>query len=607
MGFTRFLRLETYKLFEKRKLAILIAFSLLAIFFIQSGISQYKDTPKEIKHFQEFEKERVENFRYYLQYGTYGFRLLYVPGPLSALFSNAGIIKSNLNAFIDSGERMKIYEPFKGKNAFIGYTNIFLNLSGLIFLLGSLLSLLYGFEAFRDRDFLKLQDGTGNRKNLFWFILVSRLLLLLGCCLVLITTIWLLYLLNGLTVNLGHVIIYGLAVFLMSAFFMLGGVFAGALKSRWVGIAVVISVWLVFIFGLPAIVGKIVSNRAEFIISTYEMDMNKFKLMMDIENKALEQAGKINIKNTNVEIRQKLHEYFWNNEFKQIFDHEHTMINEMKGVVSLHYNLSLIFPTSFFLSVNNEISGRGYENLMTFYDYALKHKKGFIRYYAEKSFYTGEKEVKAYLKGNKNVFRASSTLPGNFGFGVVITCFWLLLLLFLSWLAFNRMLNALPDTDSDTEPKYLKPDEFKKSKITAVVTFTPVLLANFLETLKKQGIRFVFAPGPDIMPGDVSVKSLFAFFGVPVPDRLQPVTGEQVGSLAPDHQALVTFELARSFTGAEFFIFNDFLAGLSDKFAEYFAGILDTLKKGRKIVYFTNAVPKVGDNVIRRANERQPF
>jgi hypothetical protein len=92
MGFKKFLFWEASRISCIRKVLILLIFYLFSVYLIQSGIGQFRENLGERVHFQEFEKIRVENFQFYAQYGTYGFRLLFIPGPLSGLFSNAGII-----------------------------------------------------------------------------------------------------------------------------------------------------------------------------------------------------------------------------------------------------------------------------------------------------------------------------------------------------------------------------------------------------------------------------------------------------------------------------------------------------------------------------------
>ena len=585
MGFKKFLFLEASRIFCIRKALILLLFYLFSIYFIQSGIGQYKENLREKEPFQEYEKIRVENFQYYAQYGTYGFRLLFIPGPLSALVSNAGVINTNINAFIDAGERMKIYESFKGKTAFIGYTSIFMNLTGFILLFYSLLVLFYGQESYRNHEFLKFLECKLSRKKLFLMIFLSRLLLLLSWCLLIALTAWFLYMLNGINrINVGMFALYNLVAFIMLGFFLFCGMLAGTFKNKLTRIVFIFALWLLFVFFIPALVSKIVYNRAESIMSTYKMDIEKFKVMMSIEKKAKEEAGKLDVDNVNTEIRRKLYEYFWNNEFKTIFGYEQSMINEMKDVVSLYHNLSLFFPTSFFLSANNEISGCGYESLIAFYEYAYKLKMGFVQYYAEKSFYSGEKTVKPFLKGDENIFHGSSHLPAKFDFGLLISIFWLLIPLFLLWIRFNRVLDLAQDTQRE-----LSPGELKKDNTNIILTSDKGILTQLIAKLRFQNIPFLYVPGPGNLPGDTTVKNLLFFFGLAVTEALKGIAGKYIFTLEPDQKGKVFVEIIKSLK-ADVIVFDNFLAGLSDDAINYFAGVLSSLKKGRTVVYFTNSL-----------------
>jgi len=62
MGFKKFLFLEANRIFCIRKALILLLFYLFSIYFIQSGISQYKENLREKEPFQEYEKIRVETY-----------------------------------------------------------------------------------------------------------------------------------------------------------------------------------------------------------------------------------------------------------------------------------------------------------------------------------------------------------------------------------------------------------------------------------------------------------------------------------------------------------------------------------------------------------------
>jgi hypothetical protein len=282
------------------------------------------------------------------------------------------------------------------------------------------------------------------------------------------------------------------------------------------------------------------------------------------------------------------------------------MINEMKDVVSLYHNLSLFFPTTFFLSSNNEISGCGYESLIGFYDHAYKLKMGFIQYYAEKSFYSEEKEktVKPFLNGDENIFYATSNLPAKFDFGLVISLLWLLILLYLLWIRFNRMLDSVQDTQRE-----LNPDELKNNKTNVIFTLDKGLLPQLIKKLRLQNTSFLAVPGPDSLPGDTTVKNLLSLFGLAVPEALKEIAGKYVFTLEKDQRGEVLLEITGSLK-ADVLIFDNFLAGLSDAIIHSFANILKSLKKGRKVVYFTNSIlinTIIGDKVKRFNDEDIPF
>ncbi|MCP4221353.1 MAG: hypothetical protein GY765_42400 [bacterium] len=588
-------------------MAVVFIFVLLAGYFIQYGIGRYKDALEEKSNFLNLENKKIERIVYIPQMGFYGVKLLFVPSPLIAFF-NAGPVPENMTGFIDSSERMIIYNSLRGQNAFSGFTSLFVNFAGFVLLFGSLLALVYGYTGSKDHQWLKFLEGlTGSRKKLFFYLLTGRAILLLAVCLVLAAVSMLLFLINGVGLNPGKVLIYILAVFLMLLCFLFIGLGAGALKSQVTGGVMMGAGWLLLAFLLPVLLCHWTYSRAAGIESPFKVDTEKQKLFMGYEKGSNEKAGKFDASKRGTEYEKLMFLEFWNNGFKKSMEYDEKMLEQVKEQGTFFQTLDGFCPSTFFLSVSNEISGGGFINLVSFQKYTQKMKKDFIWFYAD-LYILSKKSFKPFIQGTENIFEGKSRLPHNFSFGLAVLVIWLAGLLFLIWLAFNRLLDRLPDIgETEAETKDFKQDEFKKNRVTSVVTFNSALLVHFLERLRKHENRHIFAPGPDSLPGDVRVKNLFSFFGLPVPERLQPMADRYVGSLKKDYKALAVLEIIRTFEETEFFIFNDFLAGLSEQFAEYFAGVLDTLKKSRKIVYFTDSMPKIGDDIIRRANERQPF
>lgn len=93
---------------------------------------------------------------------------------------------------------------------------------------------------------------------------------------------------------------------------------------------------------------------------------------------------------------------------------------------------------------------------------------------------------------------------------------------------------------------------------------------------------------------------VFFFFKLPIPEKLKPLENENICDLDEDYRAMILTEIIRT-SEADVFIFNNFLVGLSDKFYDYFADLLQTLKKDRYVIYFSRSMSasKIGDSTAR--------
>ncbi len=603
MAFSKFFGANLSRFLCKRNVIILLMFLLFVGYFGQDGTAKYKQALSNKDKFNDFEAQKVKQFVHYGQYGTYGFRLLLFPHYLSSLLSDGGIIDTDLHAFIDSGERLKLYRPMKGKYAF-SVANEFMTFTGFILLFGSLFWAMYGLDSTKDKEFLKfLATIAGSDKKICTYMFVSRVILLVLFCLLLAVISIILFLINGITLaDPGQLIIYFLSLFLVLVFFLLIGMIAGTIESRFNSITVLVGLWIILVFLAPWGIRKGVSSKADAITPLYELEMEKLEYVMALERRAFKMAGKLEGSKRNTDIAHKISNSFLEGEFKKIMELEREMLEQMKASASLYQGLSIIFPTTFYLSTTYEISSRGFESLAAFYEHTVKLKQGFVRYYAEKNFFTNEKTIIPYIKGGQNIFYVKSSLPGNFGSGLLVNILWLVLLFILYWALSNRLFSRFSDIDKD-----LKPD-FKKDKTTVVLTTRKQLVSQLLIKLRCQNTRSVYVPCPSSLPGDIKVKSLFSFFNLEIPKNLKPLACKYLYDLNLDNKGMILLEITRSLD-TEIFIFNNFLSGLSDEIVDYFANLLKSLKKGRSVVYFSNSLAvssKIADEVevIRFSNDR---
>ena len=215
-------------------------------------------------------------------------------------------------------------------------------------------------------------------------------------------------------------------------------------------------------------------------------------------------------------------------------------------------------------------------------------KAAYIWYLAQNYIFSNIMEFPPFIKNEENVYKGKISLPGRYGFGWAINLIWLIALFGLYWFMFNRMLDRAQETKRELSPK-----DLNKDKTKVIFTLDRGLLPQLIKKLRAQNTPFLSVPGPRSLPGDSKVKDLFSLFGLDVPEALRDIAGKYVFTLEPDEKAKVLIEIINSIAievKADVIIFDNFLAGLSDKIISHLAGILKSLKKGRRIVYFSNSI-----------------
>jgi ABC-type transport system involved in multi-copper enzyme maturation permease subunit len=420
----------------------------LANAFIQLGIGEFKDLLRKKDKFQAFEKEKASNFVSYRQYGAYGYRILFFPAPLSIWFADSCVVP-DMNSFVDSGERLKIYLPLKGKNIFDLKKTGFADFSGILLYFGSLLALFYGFDTFRSREYLKFLSSIAGEKSLFASLVISRILLMWLLFLSIISSGLLLMVFNGVYIPVDKFLaVFTLVVFLTSLFFFLLGTIFSTIRSKKTGITVLLSGWFILLFIIPTAVNMYVKAKSATITTVHQLEMEKLKIFTDFEKKAIEKEGEFSYGKNITDSIRKMIESYCNNEFKIIQSLEVKFLNQMKESISIYQKISMLFPTTFYISVNNEISSRGYNNMFHYYKYALKHKDNFVKYYLERIFFSNFKKVESFIKFNENVFNSSSQIPSTLGWGMLVTFLYIGGAIIISYYRFNRAIHSLPESDT---------------------------------------------------------------------------------------------------------------------------------------------------------------
>lgn len=595
--FRSFFDLELKRFLCKRNIIIFLLFLTVSFYFLQEGIHRHQLLERNKGTFKQIEKIKVKQYVMYTQYGSYGFRLMFMPSTLSIFFNNSGDF-AGLISNIDSGERLNIYNPFRGKTLFTERNGALMDFSGLILLLGSLFALYFGYEALYHKKYLKFLSGLSGYRKVFFPIIGSRiafifLLLLLsaGCS-------WGVLKFNGFELsgeNYRHLLAYFGMLFLVLLFFFSMGTVVSHLKSKSLGIITMTGLFFSFIFIIPCTINKIMSEKAAGMTDSYHLELEKLKVIMDFEKRAYEKIGIFRSGKKAPPSVTKLVESYWQKDFKKIQGFEQKLERQMGRNIRDYQSLSMFFPSSFYLSVGNEISSRGYDNFMAFYRNARKLKEQFLRFYFNKKFYTDHtnEDIESFVKDEENLFNASSRLPRTFRMGMVLTSAYIILLFIVSWL----LLVKQKKTPLEMEfPSF----ELEKGNSYFILCDTPQYRDNLFRFYEfRENITGIDRVNPEEIDTGIDVREMVTYFsrirgvdekkvwgnlsvlGIQEPD----IKKTKRKNLAPE--VLKKIYAAVSLAGeARIVVVKDFVKDENRKFEEQFRRLLYILQKRGKIILY---------------------
>ena len=462
--FRSIFKFEAREFLDKQNLIVFGLLLALALGMTQYGVYKFKQSLAQKKVFQQVEEKKVEYFFNYRIMGLHGFRLMLLPNPMGIFFINS-VPVSDITALVDAVDRLNLYKSVKGEKLFGVTKDWFTDFSSITLFFGGLLGLLYGLIPFLYREHLRFLSSLINEGKLFWYVFLSRAILLSLLFFFVTACAVGLVLVNGILLPIDqYLLIFFLKIFLTTLFFFaLGTVFSTCRKMIF-GIAISLICWLASLLLVPTVLNIIIEMTAKKITPVYQLEIEKLKIVMDFERRTIEKEGILkNGDKVSDSVRKRMLDY-WNNDFKKFLALEGKMIEQMSEIISLRQKLSSFFPTTFYLSVNNEISGSGYENLILFYKQVKKIKRDFFKYFMNKVYFSNYSKVEAFLKPGEAVFYARPRLPGFFSLGILITLLWIAGLMMISYYRFKRSMFQLPKKEKQPiEEKILelKSGEFK--------------------------------------------------------------------------------------------------------------------------------------------------
>jgi hypothetical protein len=464
---------------------------------------------------------------------------MYVPSPVSIFFFNSGKF-SMLTASLNVAERLDIDVSMKGKGMLSEKSFSYADFAGIYILFGILTVLLYGFEFVRDREYLKFLSNKKGIDHVYTSVFLARFFIINLFFLVILLPGVLLTMISG--IHLTGADFLFLAVFfgfwLVVSFFMLAaGALAGSINQREIGLITVVLVWIFLVFFIPIILDNMTTTKSRSIPCNYENELDILTELWNFEKKAEEKIGKFSEELRGTQEEQELIDNFIEKQYKNIqrIDDNHERITKEK--VEAGQKLAMVTPTTFFNSVNSELSSKGYGSMSAFYRYTRELKHKFCMFYRWKKFHTKETKVENFIKKDENIYYAHPLLPPYFFVGVVIYGLMALGLFFLS-LVLNRKVifrvaedkrrpgkaeplfleqgkSKILKVDGESFKDYLlnlltgKTNELKKSKYQ----YPGQVYLGEEEIIAGQKNRVVFyIPEVENIPKDIRVFDLLAYF-----------------------------------------------------------------------------------------------
>jgi len=442
----RVLKKEYGRLLSKQPLLIGLIFFLVSIFYTLYGVIEYNDFLKKIEDHKKLGRANEMNyfikFSNYRNYSVHGVRVISVPQPLSILFCNTGF-PLGVTSHFTVGVPLDLYNSIKGKDVIKVRNSYFSDFANVFAMMGALLLLIYGLDTFRKTQYLKFLITLMGRRKTFLNLVTARFLLIGLFFGVVCFANFLIIKVLGFSVTFNDFsrLAGYFAFWLVISFFIFSvGILLGTARSKASGMIGIGIAWIILTLLSPALVYQIGIFDTNRIESNFKFEQKKWDYLTQFELRVKKELVNVNSSISKTKIARNLIESFFLNELKhtQLIDQE--MEKQMRRSVKFIQGISIFSPLTFYISITDSLSGKGYEAVVDFHHYSHELKKKFCLFYKQKEFYSNDKQVEPFIKGDEDIYPSKSKFPAYTTAGI---CVHLLYAFILCWFAYYRFIKLL--------------------------------------------------------------------------------------------------------------------------------------------------------------------
>lgn len=522
-----------------RKLILLIVLStmVLSIWSVHKGALEFKKARASGMEHQKSQESRFSYMFNYKEYSKYGFSIKFIPSQNVVYFSNPPVM-GNLSLEINSIELLELENSAHGGFAFKGNTDFRFRFQTIIQVFFSLAVMLLGFEAFYNKEYIRLISDPGHHARYFFTTVIKRFLLtsLVFLAIFGITKLFVVVA-HGLPLSgfdFEGLARYTAVTLLMLLIFLLTGTAAAHCRNAGTGLAVMASVWGLLVFIVPIITDSIRAETGESLPTINKLNNDKLGGINTFEKKAEREHG--SFRENTIEAAREVVEVYRKEVFPKVEAVDIVSRDQTAVVSDDHNRLCRWMPTTFYNITAQETGSRGYGNLVVFYDHAIKLRREFVRFWIDRVYYHDPKELLSFIKekGYSYLFTGACRKPAYFDSGIVNMCAYILILFSLSYILNKRSLTPLPgkeflqrearDIELDKGPKlsvWLDTDaDFNnllynvfsgKSKAITRAGFKGKLTLDEIDLIdENQAKTLCYVPSPQNIPSHLRVRELFS-------------------------------------------------------------------------------------------------
>lgn len=441
--YTALFILKWKQFLSQKNIIVLTLLLIISLYSVHKGTQEYINTLSNAREFQENEEQIFESISNYIEYSARGVKVIFVPSA-SSIFMETPVMLLELAAKVNTMSALNIYNNCKSPVIFKGNSSFSFRFSGIIQVLGNLVLLFMGFDTFNNKEFLKFLCSSRSKKMIHFTLflagfiqVVFSLLLIWGCCLGLVF-------LEKVSMTPGDLISLSLSqvpALAMLMFFFLIGSISGSLLHKKARYPAVLLVWFCCVSLYPGVINSIIETKTGCITSSYRVENKKLKIMNDFEKVYIRDRG--SARNYTLEESREIIQKYLENEYKQIEAVDRQSMEEIESVIKIHNYWHLLMPTTAYRLACTEAGSRGYCNYLEYYNYLMKLREQFVRFWINRVYYNDPKILVSFVKSDENLFKSIGRIPAIYLESLVFTMIYNIILFLFSYFTFKRSLYHL--------------------------------------------------------------------------------------------------------------------------------------------------------------------